>query len=352
MMNTLEFDYYLPSELIAQKPADSRSSSRMLVLDRSKGSMADNSFGDITQYLHKNDCLVINNTKVIPARFYAKKSTGAAIEGLFLSLEQGNWKTMLKNSSKLKEGQIISLLDRDKNIFCPAKVQTKLDEGQWLISPQSSLPADQILEAIGFTPLPPYIKRPEPVLRHQEDSQRYQTVYARHNGAIAAPTAGLHFTPEILAKVAALGVTIAQVTLHVGAGTFLPVKTEKLEEHKIHSEEYCIDEPNAAIINNSINSGGRIIAVGTTSVRTLETVAAAAKGRKIIPSKGSTNLFILPGFKFQITDAMITNFHLPKSTLLALVAAFAGMETTLKAYRHAVEQKYRFYSYGDCMLIV
>ncbi|MCE5340958.1 MAG: tRNA preQ1(34) S-adenosylmethionine ribosyltransferase-isomerase QueA [Planctomycetaceae bacterium] len=351
-MNTLEFDYYLPQELIAQKPADSRDSSRMLVLNRSTGSIADSGFGDIIRHLQKNDCLVINNTKVIPARFYAQKSTGAAIEGLFLSLEQSFWKAMLKNSSKLKEGQIISLLDREKNNFCPAKLETKLDAGQWLISPQSPLDTDRILETIGFTPLPPYIKRPEPVLQHQEDCRRYQTVYARHNGAIAAPTAGLHFTPEILDKIVDLGVAVAQVTLHVGAGTFLPVKTEILEEHKIHSEEYCIDAPNAAIINNSINSGGRIIAIGTTSVRTLETVAIAAGGRKVIPSKGSTNLFILPGFKFQITDAMVTNFHLPKSTLLALVAAFAGMETTLKAYRHAVEQKYRFYSYGDCMLII
>ncbi len=351
-MNTLEFDYYLPPELIAQKPADARDSSRMLVLDRSTGCIADSDFGSIIRHLRKNDCLVINNTKVIPARFYAKKSTGAAIEGLFLSLEQGHWKAMLKNSSKLKEGQIISLLDREKNGFCPAKLEKRLDAGQWLMRPQSLLNTDRILEIIGFTPLPPYIKRPEPITRHQEDSSRYQTVYALHNGAIAAPTAGLHFTPEILTKVAELGVTIAQVTLHVGAGTFLPVKTETLEEHKIHSEEYCIDEPNAAIINNSINSGGRIIAIGTTSVRTLETVAIAAKGRKVIPSKGSTNLFILPGFKFQIADAMVTNFHLPKSTLLALVSAFAGLETTLKAYKHAVEQKYRFYSYGDCMLII
>ncbi len=351
-MNTLEFDYYLPPELIAQKPAGSRQASRMLVLDRSNGGIADNGFGDFLRYLRKNDCLVINNTKVIPARFYARKATGAAIEGLFLSLEQGVWKVMLKNSSKLKEGQTISLLDRDKNVFCSASVQTKLDEGRWLISPQSEMPAEQILNAIGFTPLPPYIKRPEPIAQHADDSHRYQTVYAKHNGAIAAPTAGLHFTPEILERITSLGISLAQVTLHVGAGTFLPVKTEKLEDHKIHSEEYRVDDANAAIINNAINAGGRVIAVGTTSVRTLETVAKITGQRKIIPSAGSTNLYILPGFDFKITNAMLTNFHLPKSTLLALVAAFAGRQAVLKAYKHAVEQKYRFYSYGDCMLII
>jgi S-adenosylmethionine:tRNA ribosyltransferase-isomerase len=351
-MNTLEFDYYLPPELIAQKPADSRQASRMLVLDRSNGAMVDNGFFDFLRYLRKNDCLVINNTKVIPARFYAKKATGAAIEGLFLSLEQGVWKVMLKNSSKLKEGQTISLLDRDKNIFCSASVQTKLDEGRWLISPQCEMQAEQILNAIGFTPLPPYIKRSDSIAQHADDSHRYQTVYAKHNGAIAAPTAGLHFTPEILERITSLGISLAQVTLHVGAGTFLPVKTQTLEEHKIHSEEYCVDDANAAIINNAINAGGRVIAIGTTSVRTLETVAKITGERKIVASSGSTNLFILPGFEFKITDAMLTNFHLPKSTLLALVSAFAGRQAVLKAYSHAVEQKYRFYSYGDCMLII
>ncbi|OHB61514.1 MAG: tRNA preQ1(34) S-adenosylmethionine ribosyltransferase-isomerase QueA [Planctomycetes bacterium GWF2_42_9] len=351
-MEISKFDYYLPPELIAQKPADSRSSSRMLVLNRSTGSISDTSFSQIAQYLRKGDCLVLNNTKVIPARFYAKKGTGAAIEGLFLSLEQTGWKVMLKNSSKIKEGQLIILLDREKKQFSFAKLVAKLQDGQAIIKPDSELEAEKILEHIGFTPLPPYIKRPEPSMQHKEDLQRYQTVYARHNGAIAAPTAGLHFTPEILEQVAKMGVAIAQVTLHVGAGTFLPVKSETLEEHKIHSEEYIIDETNAEIINNAINSGGRIIAVGTTAVRTLETAGLTANARKIIPSKGSTNLFIIPGFKFRITDAMITNFHLPKSTLLALVSAFAGLETTQKVYKHAVDAKYRFFSYGDCMLIM
>ncbi|MGD0784674.1 MAG: S-adenosylmethionine:tRNA ribosyltransferase-isomerase [Sedimentisphaerales bacterium] len=195
----------------------------------------------------------------------------------------------------------------------------------------------------------PYIKRPQPSSEYELDVNRYQTVYAQQSGAIAAPTAGLHFTPGLLEQIKAKGISIAQVTLHVGVGTFLPVKSETLEGHKIHSEQYFIDEENAAIINNAIQAGGRIIAVGTTTVRTLET---AARGRKVLASKGQTSLFITPGFKFQVTDALITNFHLPKSTLLALVAAFAGLDQTLAAYKYAIEHKYRFYSYGDCMFII
>jgi S-adenosylmethionine:tRNA ribosyltransferase-isomerase len=350
-MKMLEFDYYLPQELIAQSPAESRSGSRMLVLDRYNGTITDSAFSHITDYLRKTDCLVINNTRVIPARFYAKKGTGAAIEGLYLSMEQGSWKVMLKNSAKVKEGQTIYLLDRSRKEFCSAVLEKKLLEGQCIIRPESTLDATAILETIGFTPLPPYIKRPDPLLQHQADHQRYQTVYAKLNGAVAAPTAGLHFTAEIMENIRKMGVSIAEITLHVGAGTFLPVKTETLEDHKIHSEEYQIDEANAAIINNAINAGGRVIAVGTTAVRTLETAARAANKRQIIPSKGLTNLFIIPGFEFKIVDAMITNFHLPKSTLLALVSAFAGMEPIRNAYKHAVEQKYRFFSYGDCMFI-
>ncbi|HBG25699.1 MAG: tRNA preQ1(34) S-adenosylmethionine ribosyltransferase-isomerase QueA [Planctomycetes bacterium GWF2_41_51] len=350
-MEMLKLDYYLPPELIAQKPADDRSGSRMLVLNRFNGSIIDSNFTDICQYLRKDDCLVINNTKVIPARFFAQKNTGAKIEGLFLSIQDGKWSVMLKNSSKIKEKQTIFLLDRNKNQFCPAHIETKLEAGQWIIRPESELDTHEILEKIGFSPLPPYIKRPQPLDKHSLDSNRYQTVFARHKGAIAAPTAGLHFTAEILEKIKKMGISIAQITLHVGAGTFLPVKTKTLEEHEIHSEEYEINEENAGMINKTIQSGGRIIAVGTTAVRTLETAALETNARSIVPSKGYTKLFITPGFEFKITDAMITNFHLPKSTLLALIAAFAGLENVLNAYNHAVEQKYRFYSYGDCMLI-
>lgn len=348
-MRTLELDYFLPPELIAQKPAESRSDSRMLVLNRSNGSLTDSRFSQICDYLQKGDCLVINNTKVIPARFFAQKQTGAKIEGLFLSQTDDKWKVMLKNAGSLKQGQTIFLLDRNKKQFCHAIVDTKLMAGQWLIKPDSSLVSEKILETIGFAPLPPYIKRPLPVDEHKLDSSRYQTVYAQYSGAIAAPTAGLHFTAELLEQVKAKGINVAQVTLHVGAGTFLPVKTETLEEHKIHSEQYLIDEQNAEIINKTIQTGGRVIAVGTTSVRTLETVG---KTGKIIPGNGETDIFIMPGFNFKIINALITNFHLPKSTLLAMVAAFAELDKTLLAYKYAVEKRYRFYSYGDCMLII
>ncbi|PKL47640.1 MAG: tRNA preQ1(34) S-adenosylmethionine ribosyltransferase-isomerase QueA [Planctomycetes bacterium HGW-Planctomycetes-1] len=349
-MEIEKLNYDLPPELIAQKPAPNRAGSRMLVLDRSADSLLDSGFSQIVSFINKGDCFVINNTKVLPARFFAQKSTGAKIEGLFIAAENNNWLVMLKNSSRLKQGETLNLLDRNKKTFCTAVIDTKLEQGQWLIKPALSLPSMRILETIGFAPLPPYIKRPDPASEHQLDTNRYQTVYAAQNGAIAAPTAGLHFTPEILEQIKAKGISIAQITLHVGQGTFLPVKTKTLEEHKIHSEEYFIDAENAQIINKTIQSKGRIFAVGTTAVRTLETVAE--KYGKIIAAQGRTELFITPGFEFKITDAMLTNFHLPKSTLLALVAAFAGLDKILAAYKHAVDEKYRFYSYGDCMLIL
>ena len=367
-METERLNYYLPADLIAQKPAPNRDSSRLLVLNRSDGSIIDDSFSRICGYLHKGDCLVINNTKVIPARFFAQRKSGAKIEGLFLSQTCGEpaesntpdtWLVLLKNSSRIKEGEILYLLERDENPFCPAHMEKKLSAGQWLVKLDSQLAAEKILESIGFAPLPPYIKRPIPQIEHKTDSQRYQTIYARCSGAIAAPTAGLHFTEKLLEQIRAKGIPIAQLTLHVGVGTFLPVKTENLEEHKIHSERFSIDAENANIINETIRRGGRIIAVGTTTVRTLETAAirrdetaSQRVGTRIKPASGQTNLFITPGFEFKITDCLVTNFHLPKSTLLALVAAFAGLDKILAAYRHAIEQKYRFYSYGDCMLIV
>jgi S-adenosylmethionine:tRNA ribosyltransferase-isomerase len=241
------------------------------------------------------------------------------------------------------------LLDRNKNRFCSALAEKRLSDGQWLLKLDRLSAVEEILNNIGFAPLPPYIKRPIPQTEHQSDLERYQTVYAGRNGAIAAPTAGLHFTEKLLEQIRAKGISIARLTLHIGIGTFLPVKTETLEEHKIHSEKFSIDAENAELINKTIQTGGRIIAVGTTAVRTLETIA---DGRTVKPASGRTNLFIMPGFEFKITDCIITNFHLPKSTLLALVAAFAGLDEILAAYKHAIEQKYRFYSYGDCMLIL
>jgi S-adenosylmethionine:tRNA ribosyltransferase-isomerase len=349
-MEIEELNYDLPHELIAQSPLQNRSDSRLLVLDRADDSLLDSEFSQICRFIKKGDCLVINNTKVLPAKFFAQKTTGAKIEGLFIAAQDDKWKVMLKNSSRVKIGDTLNLLDRSKNQFCTAVLDTKLSDGQWLIKPQSPLPALQILETIGFAPLPPYIKRPDPASEYQLDTNRYQTVYAQQNGAIAAPTAGLHFTPEILEQIKAKGISIAQITLHVGQGTFLPVKTQTLQEHKIHSEQYSIDNQNAGIINETISRGGKIFAVGTTAVRTLETVAQ--QNGKITAAEGQTTLFITPGFEFKITDALITNFHLPKSTLLALVGAFAGLDKILAAYQHAVEQKYRFYSYGDCMLIL
>ena len=348
-MDVEKLNYDLPAELIAQKPIENRSDSRLLVLNRSDGSLIDDNFSRIGDYLHKGDCLVLNNTKVLPAKFFAQKETGAKIEGLFIEERENKWLVLLKNSSRIKEGQILYLLDRNKDRFCSILAGKKLSEGQWLLKPDKSSAAEEILGDIGFTPLPPYIKRPIPQTEHKTDYQRYQTVYARNDGAIAAPTAGLHFTEKLLEQIKAKGISIAYLTLHVGIGTFLPVKTEKLEEHKIHSERFFIDAENADIINKTIQAGGRIIAVGTTTVRTLET---AAIGRSVQPASGQTNLFITPGFEFKITDCLITNFHLPKSTLLALVAAFAGLDKIFAAYKHAIEQKYRFYSYGDCMLII
>jgi len=349
-MDIEKLNYHLPAELIAQRPSPNRSDSRMLVLDRSADSLLDSKFSQIAQFIKKGDCLVINNTKVLPARFFAQKKTGAKIEGLFIAVQDNKWKVMLKNSARVKIGDTLNLLDRSKNQFCTAVISSKLSDGQWLIKPESSLPALQILETIGFAPLPPYIKRTDPASQHQLDTNRYQTVYAKQNGAIAAPTAGLHFTPEILEQIKEKGVSIAQITLHVGQGTFLPVKTQTLQEHKIHSEQYSIAAQNAGIINETISRGGKIFAVGTTAVRTLETVTQ--KYGKITAAQGQTTLFITPGFEFKITDCLITNFHLPKSTLLALVAAFVGLDKILAAYKHAVDKKYRFYSYGDCMLIL
>lgn len=348
-MNIEELNYDLPAELVAQKPAEKRDASRLLVLSRQGGCISDTAFGRIADYFNKGDCLVINDTKVLPAKFFARRKTGAKIEGLFLEQHRDGWVVMLKNSAKIKQGETLYLLDRDKNPFCSAVPFQKLDAGEWLLRPESDMSAEDILAGIGFAPLPPYIKRIEPGIEHRTDSARYQTVYAKQAGAVAAPTAGLHFTREILNQIRDKQIAVAQITLHVGEGTFLPVKTKTLEEHKIHSERFSLDEQNAKIINDTIDSGGRIIAVGTTTVRTLETVAV---GRKVLPRSGQTDIFITPGYEFKIIDGIITNFHLPKSTLLALVGAFAGLDKIMAAYRHAIEKGYRFYSYGDCMLIV
>lgn len=351
-MLTEELNYELPAELIAQNPALERAMSRLLVLDRKTGGVVDKTFTDLINYLRAGDCLVLNQTKVLPARFFARRKTGANIEGLFLDEpDKGRWHVMLKNACKLKHGEEIDLMDRNKGQYLSVVAESRLDEGRWILSTGMDRTPEKILADIGFAALPPYIKREyqSSSLQAAEDLERYQTVFAVNSGAVAAPTAGLHFTEELLDEIKQSGVNIAFVTLHVGAGTFKPVSTETLEAHEIHSERYEIDEENTGIINRSIESGGRITAVGTTSVRTLETAAADGK---VIASSGDTRLFIMPGYKYKVVEAMVTNFHLPKSTLLALVGAFAGLDNVKHAYCHAIEKRYRFYSYGDAMLII
>jgi S-adenosylmethionine:tRNA ribosyltransferase-isomerase len=349
-MRTDELDYQLPEELIAQRPSEVRSQSRLLVLKRRNG-LIDAYFKDIGTFLRAGDCLVLNDTRVIAARFFARRATGARIEGLFISESQpGVWQVLLKNADRLKAGETISLLDRNRQAFCSMDVSKAGSEGIRFLKVNHSADAFDILDEVGVMPLPPYIKRKEASEEtFSLDKERYQTVYARYAGAVAAPTAGLHFTNELIEQLKSQGITFAYLTLHVGLGTFRPVTAENLDQHQIHSEGYSLDEYNAAVINNAKAKGGRIIAVGTTSVRTLETIA---RNGKVAARSGQTQLFVKPGYRFEIIDAMVTNFHLPRSTLLALVAAFAGLDNILAAYQHAVEQRYRFYSYGDAMLIL
>jgi len=349
-MRTEKLNYYLPSELIAQVPIAVRSDSRLLVLDRSAGDVSDSRFSKIGDFLLPGDCLVLNDTKVLPARFFARRSTGGKLEGLFLAADaDGIWTAYLKGIRKLKQGDEFYLKDRQKADFCKAVLLKKTGHGMCRLRIMADADAQSVLDEIGFPPLPPYIKRDDDPAVAAEDEQRYQTVYARQNGAVAAPTAGLHFTEPLIEQLKQAGIKFAFITLHVGAGTFKPVTEDNLEDHKIHQEQFSIDQENAAIINAVKNKGNRIISIGTTSTRVLETIAA---GSQMKAAAGTTELFIMPGYKFKMIDAMITNFHLPKSTLLALVAAFAGLENILAAYQHAIKQQYRFYSYGDAMLII
>lgn len=346
-MKTETFNYDLPQELIAQQPTQRRGDSRMLVLRKSENVIVDDFFVNIKNYLKSGDCLVLNDTKVLWARFFGRRKSGAKIEGLFLGQNRDGWEIMLKNARKVRAGEELIIFDTQGNDFITAQAEP-IENQRWLLKIKGD--THSILEKIGFAPLPPYIKRQDPKYYNELDKQRYQTVYAQRQGAVAAPTAGLHFTEEIIESLKALGIKIAYVTLHTGAGTFQPVTAENIQDHKIHSEYYQLDQANAEIINLTKQKSGRIIAVGTTSVRTLETIADY-KGL-VLPAFGNTELFILPGYKFKIVDAMITNFHLPKSTLLALVSAFAGVSQITQAYQHAIKQKYRFFSYGDAMLIV
>ena len=349
-MRTEKLHYDLPPELIAQQPLAVRSDSRLLVLNRSSGDIQDSRFNHVGDFLSPGDCLVLNDTRVIPARFFARRGTGARLEGLFLAEPiDGTWTVYLKGARKLKPGDRFYLKDRQKADFCEAVLIEKLDQGKCRLELKTDMKTGNILETIGFPPLPPYIRRDDDAATAAADAPRYQTVYARRAGAVAAPTAGLHFTETLIEQLKRAGVQFAFITLHVGAGTFKPITAENLEDHKIHQERFTLNEENAGIINMARDRGGRIIPVGTTSTRVLETIAADSK---VAANEGMTELYITPGYTFKMTDAMITNFHLPRSTLLALVAAFAGLEKVLAAYHHAIEQRYRFYSYGDTMLIM
>jgi len=348
-MKTDELNYYLPAELIVQQPLRVRSDSKLLVFNRSSSKLIDSTFSRIGDFLLRGDCLVLNDTKVLPARFFGERGSGGKLEALFLAESTaGVWEVMLKGTRKVKLGEIIYLKDKTKNDFCEAEILNKTEQGGCRLKIKTDANVETILEKIGFPPLPPYIERGRDPSQAAIDKLRYQTVYARHTGAVAAPTAGLHFTDQLIEQLKQAGIHFAYLTLHVGVGTFKPITTENLNDHKMDKEQFEIDKENAQIINATKAAGGRIIAVGTTSARALETTAT---GSQVKATTGTTGLFIKPGYKFKIVDAMVTNFHLPKSTLLALVAAFAGLENILAAYQHAIEQRYRFYSYGDAMLI-
>ena len=335
-----EFDYDLPEELIAQTPIEPRDVSRLLVLDRKTGMLEHKHFYDIIDYLNPGDVLVLNQTKVIPARLYAKRSTGAAIEIVLIQqVDQYHWKALVRPGKKALPGTEL-LFDSER---LTGKVLEVVEEGMRLIEFSFSGNFYEILDEIGNMPLPPYIKE------KLQDKNRYQPVYAKENGSAAAPTAGLHFTPELLEKIRAKGVLIAKVLLHVGLGTFRPVKVEKIEDHKMHAEYYEVDEATAALINQARANGGRVISVGTTSTRTLETVADV--DGNMTAQSGWTQKFIYPGYQYKIVDGLITNFHLPKSTLLMLISAFASKEQIMAAYAEAIQQKYRFFSFGDAMFI-
>lgn len=341
-MNVKDFDYVLPEELIAQDPLEDRSGSRLMVLDKKTGEVEHRVFKDILEYLKPGDCLVLNNTKVIPARLFGvKEGTMAKIEILLLKRRENDiWETLVKPGKKAKPGTKIIFGEG----LLVGEVLDIVEEGNRLIKFHYEGIFEEILDQLGQMPLPPYITH------ELKDRNRYQTVYAKYDGSAAAPTAGLHFTEELLEQVKAMGIRIAEVTLHVGLGTFRPVKVENVLEHHMHSEFYMVSKEAADIINSTKANGGRVISVGTTSTRTLE--SAASEDGTLKETSGWTEIFIYPGYKFKVIDGLITNFHLPQSTLVMLVSALAGREHVLSAYEKAVEERYRFFSFGDAMMII
>ncbi|MBC1369299.1 tRNA preQ1(34) S-adenosylmethionine ribosyltransferase-isomerase QueA [Listeria welshimeri] len=341
-MKVEDFDFDLPEELIAQTPLLDRTSSRLMVLDKKSGEIKDQHFTDILSYLNEGDALVLNDTRVLPARLHGTKDeTGAHIEVLLLKQKEGNaWETLVKPAKRIRKGGTITF----GNGALKATCVEELEHGGRILEFSYEGIFYEVLEQLGEMPLPPYIKE------QLADQDRYQTVYAKENGSAAAPTAGLHFTEDLLAQISAKGVEIIFVTLHVGLGTFRPVDVEDTANHKMHSEFYRLTEDAANRINKIKATGGKVVAVGTTSIRTLETIASHNEG-KLVAESGWTDIFISPGYTFQAVDALITNFHLPKSTLIMLVSALSNRTNILAAYNHAVEQQYRFFSFGDAMFI-
>jgi len=342
-----QYDYHLPRELIAQVPRQHRSDARLMLIDRGSGSIDHRHVRDLPSQLRPGDCLVLNNSRVIPAKLVGyRTNTGGKWQGLFLEADrQGSWRVMSRTRGKLEAGETITLVNRGKQPVVTLRLATKLADGCWAARPESELPTMEILQQAGRVPLPPYIRGGE---MRDDDRRSYQTVYARQDGSIAAPTAGLHFTNDLLKEIRQKNVRIVEVTLHVGTGTFRPMATQQIEDHAMHAEWGCIDREQVDELKAVRRSGGRIIAVGTTSVRLLET---ASKGGELSPWEGPTDLFIRPPYKFHSVDALMTNFHLPKSTLLVLVRTFGGQDLLKRAYEEAIDDAYRFFSYGDAMLI-
>ncbi|GIO27659.1 tRNA preQ1(34) S-adenosylmethionine ribosyltransferase-isomerase QueA [Ornithinibacillus bavariensis] len=342
-MNIEDFDFDLPEVLIAQTPLKDRSASKLMVLHRDVEEIEHKHFTDIKSFLKRGDCLVLNNTKVLPARLYGiKEDTGAKVEVLLLKQVEGDtWEVLAKPAKRLKEGTKLIFGEGKLTATCTET----LEHGGRLLDFAYDGIFYEVLDELGEMPLPPYIKEQLP------EKDRYQTVYAKEEGSAAAPTAGLHFTEQLLAEIEEMGVTVAFITLHVGLGTFRPVSVENIDEHKMHSEFYVMTKETAKTLKKTKENGGRIISVGTTSTRTLETIARDNNG-KLVESSGWTDIFIYPGFEFKAIDGLITNFHLPKSTLIMLVSAFSNREFILKAYNEAVKEKYRFFSFGDAMFII
>jgi len=345
-LRTADFDYPLPEDLVASHPANQRDESRLLVLDRATGSLSDRRFPDLLTYLAAGDALVLNDTRVFPARLLGRKPTGARAEVLLLRPlpeYEGDrvWQALVRPGGKLKPGREVEIGEQFTVV-----IEDSFEDGSRRVRLEGAGDPWELIESHGEVPLPPYIDRPG----EAGDRERYQTIYARERGSVAAPTAGLHFTADLLEQVEALGVSVVRVTLHVGVGTFRPVDADRVEDHRMHAERYDVPDASARLLNRVREGGGRVWAVGTTSARTLETVVSDEGTYR--PGAGWTNLFIRPPHRFRAVDGLLTNFHLPKSSLLMLVAALAGRENVLQAYDHAIAMRYRFYSYGDAMLVV